>query len=279
LQPLVEYVSKGFQDLQKRAETAKCESDLDAVRKRATEISNLRAHVMQLPAIKSESQAILSEMSQWVLPDEIMKELRQVFDSQIDKSSDIPTARLAFSRLLCEYAFWDDYVDWHERLVRHNFCIVSTVTIISFVLSWVCLWYLKFHVAWLVAGFMLAGLCGTGVSILMKLPPVSVYGEANYLVLRTVARLFYGLVGTLVGLGILALGIVNIESFKSVPKYLSDTDTFTSEKVPACLAIGIIFGFSERALSYFSDRLLGSINGSGAKSSVDQSKRMQSSNK
>src|SRR4051794_39068732 len=59
-QALVDYVSKNFQELQKRTETAKCQSALDAIQERVAELGNLRAYVMQLPAIKSESQAVLS---------------------------------------------------------------------------------------------------------------------------------------------------------------------------------------------------------------------------
>lgn len=59
-------------------------------------------------------------------------------------------------------------------------------------------------------GFLVAGLCGTSVSLLASLPPVSVYGQMMGLWSRILYRYGVGMAGTAVGCGFLSLGMIEL---------------------------------------------------------------------
>jgi hypothetical protein len=102
-------------------------------------------------------------------------------------------------------------------------------------------------------GFLFAGIAGTGVSILLKLPPLSVYGEAASLWLRIAGRYAAGAAGTIAGYGLLVLGIIHIAAGSSSPDVLDPCAWGGCWQRTAAItvAIGLLLGFSERALGSF----------------------------
>jgi hypothetical protein len=224
-------------------------------------------------------------MSEWAVPQTSLKDLAVIVDS-LEKPDD-KSNRYGLTRIFDEYEYWDGYTDWYfDRILWFSkILVITTVSALGFAI-------LAFGYGFILWGFLAAGLAGTSVSILMKLPPMSVYGETAPLGSQILRRYAAGAVGTAVGVGLLAVGIVNIPNFKEATfnQVLSEyeearvdykegqrevsTNGVSKEaaaragekpdsgrhpmfaaKLFIMLAIGLLLGFSERSLSSYEDQL------------------------
>jgi hypothetical protein len=115
-----------------------------------------------------------------------------------------------------------------------------------------------------VAGFLLGGVAGAAVSIISRLPPFDTLASTQVLLKGLVARFAVGLTACVVGLGLLASGIVTLPlGGAPLPEVIaactgrSADAGCTTPSLLALLSVAILLGFSERALITFEKAVLG----------------------
>jgi prepilin signal peptidase PulO-like enzyme (type II secretory pathway) len=183
-------------------------------------------------------------------------------------------------KVLEDFNYRDDYLDWYEDLqkswtrVSVSVCLTSLAAALLLGLLLKCL----------VLACAFAGASGAALSVLHNQPPVGVYGDVVSGRQAMFIRFVTGIVAAVVGLGLLGSGIVAVGmpqhdgSFVS-PASLIHTCTGAgrendcgSADMLLLLAIGVLLGLTERALTAFQRAVIGGRRGSGRKEGRRQSR-------
>jgi len=248
---------------------------LDVIEESAGGLSHLRAYLYPKEALVPEAKLCLATLKEWGVPGDVVTNLERDLLPRVEKED--TAGREALRAIFEEYDSWSDYVDWYnsDYMPRLNILFLLLVTIaIALALS-------RFVRQDVILGFVFAGISGALVSVLTRLPKFGVYGELSPALLGIFSRVGTGLVATAIGVGLLASGIFTI----TLPQGSAGTESVSLPKViencgrpkPAALtpapqppkpsvecttgnlftllAIGILLGFSERALPAFEDKL------------------------
>jgi len=286
------------------AATAQPDCDRQRIARRATDLARLRVYVLPVEDLAIEGRDAYAELGEWQVPAVVLANLQQTLtrdlsgtysaDAQV-REEEMRRARAGLLKILETYDYWDRYTDWFFATLRYALGVLLGV----FVLSLAGAVGLLFtgHVA---SGFILAGLSGAAVSIMLKLPPLSVFGEFASFAVKMVGRGAAGMAAAAIGLGALAVGLVNIPLIENgtavslsvlinacaradgeakapataasaergagpalVPSQGGTAPAATT--APGCstvwrlvlLALGMLLGFSERALASFEDAAFG----------------------
>jgi hypothetical protein len=115
-------------------------------------------------------------------------------------------------------------------------------------------------------GLLLAGVAGSCVSVLTKMPllEVSLSGELESYERRILSRIGAGVLGSLIGCGLLGWGLISFsihgQTFADVLNACSTSlpTSCTALQTLILLAVPMLFGFSERALTSFEQKVFGS---------------------
>jgi multisubunit Na+/H+ antiporter MnhB subunit len=177
---------------------------LENARDEARRLSRCRAYFLPQAEVRLEGKDALAEMEQWSVPAPVLANVREVVEKQV-LAEDLPAARSALNTVLDGYHFWDDYIDWYFAQIDRAVAVGVALTLTTLVCSLALL-----ARGAPILGFILAGATGAGTSILLKLPPLTVYGEAASLWPRSAVRYVAGTVAAAVGCGLLVTDVVNI---------------------------------------------------------------------
>jgi hypothetical protein len=283
-QELIANVTVELESLLTSAEAVPA-AEFEAVANHANALARFRAYLLPVAHLKAEANLVYGELRDWKIPGEVLMDIKKIVDElQPSESPD----RAMFERVLAEYDYWASYIDWWSSWtakISEKLLMIATAALI---VASVCLLF-----GWLVLGFIMAGITGTAVSILLKLPPLSVYGEYTSLTSRILSRFAAGMAGTVVGCGLIAFGVFDLNGKgQSVAEMLSSPTVATPSAEPAAkrttpekntadtgrgcpgcrvwtwlrtydyapsrvvailLSLGVLLGFSERSLSSFED--------------------------
>lgn len=214
LSRFIEKTTGEFRMLKQCVESASSSlPDPESLLRKADALGRRRAYVIPASRIELEARTILAELREWRVPDAVVSDLDATLKATFPpKAPDSPaqrpseeTSRAALSLLFEAHDYWDWYVTWYFGIRAWLVACLLGAALVAFLVSLSAL-----HIGSVLLGFFCAGLCGTAVSILLKLPPLSVYGDAVDFIPRIFARLAAGMVGSAVGCGLLAAGIINI---------------------------------------------------------------------
>jgi len=111
-----------------------------------------------------------------------------------------------------------------------------------------------------------AGAAGSCVSVMAKMPllDVSLSGELDSYERRILSRVGVGVIASLIGCGLLGWGLISFsiqgQTFANILDACSGTSTTSCTGLNALivLAVPMLFGFSERALTSFERKVFGS---------------------
>jgi len=95
-------------------------------------------------------------------------------------------------------------------------------------------------------GFIAAGFSGALVSVLSRMPPMLGWGEWSSYTPRMIGRVAAGVAGTFAGGALLAAGVIKVGDY-TFDDLL--TKTVSPGAVLYVVGLGILFGFTERALT------------------------------
>jgi hypothetical protein len=116
----------------------------------------------------------------------------------------------------------------------------------------------------LAVSILLAGAAGSCVSVLTKMPvlEVSLSGELDAYERRILSRVGVGVIASLIGSGLLGWGLISFsirgQTFTDVLSACSAAPC-TGPNTLILLAVSMLFGFSERALTWFERKVFGSM--------------------
>jgi hypothetical protein len=317
---LLAHVKSSFEELRTRIKEAPTEAapplTLEAVEEQAGRISRLRVYVLPMAEALNVGISVVSELKEWRVPQEALDATTPLLTDA--RGTDEARARAAIHNLL----FVRD--NWHAQFRRYfdnvNW-MTKRLTILLALLAVATGLVQSFSIA---VAFVLAGLCGTTASILMKPPVLTVFGESIGLFNRTIGRFAAGLIASAAGFGLLASDVLNLNlgEFKSTARLIDGIElcqpfegarktlgtrstsrltlgedtpapgaqqepessppavTGPSADMPMCdgepcscdrrlrwvaflLTLGLLFGFSERAVSSFEDMIVSRWNPPG----------------
>lgn len=263
--------------------------ELETLEDKADRLARLRAYVYPPEEIVFEGRSALADLSQWGVPQPILAALSNDTGRYL-ADTDQKVARGALRSLFGAYDYWAWYVDWYaEFMERVAWYLLGCEALALFVTL------NRLVAGDVILGFVFAGVCGAIVSVISKMPPLIADAESNAYVRRIVMRVGTGVAAAVIGGGFIASGIVTVSLpgssgtmaslLEQCGRDVSVTEAvmardargsadgsifervlktlFSYRPAPPCrttafllvLAVGLVLGFSERALTSFEDRL------------------------
>jgi hypothetical protein len=246
----------------------------------AEELERLRAYIIPPNEILADGQTKLADMYEWGVPSTVLDKLTEETVPML-KGTNEARARAALRTIYENYDYWDDYVEDHAIWMRFAGAIMLGIMLASLTGA-----VMLVHVGHVYSGAFCGGLAGALLSVVAKLPPVLGYGATNAYVARIMSRVGVGVAASMIGIGLLASDIITINVPVDGQKTMSFADMldgkdrrvyepsdkgqtvvqtggppayfgpYSRRSVLLILAVAMLFGFSERALSTFEDKIL-----------------------
>lgn len=220
----------------------------------------LSAYLCPQREIATEGSLCLDEFGEWNVPKAVITRLRATLLAKIlqaDKNVDV--ARSALRALFEEYESWDRYTsDYEDTMERTALWLLAGILIALPAAILLMKWPL-----WYPAPILLAGLSGSFISILSRMPVIEVAyaGELVSYVRRVAVRVAAGVGAALIGSALLSWGLlpVAIHGISYTDVMIACTHTTGScggAQLLIFLAVPLLFGFSERALARFESKIV-----------------------
>jgi hypothetical protein len=260
---LLETVTTKLKEIEGSAKQATSADDLDDLSDDAEAQEQFSAYLCPASEVQDEGNLTFDLIEVWGVPKSETKKLRDNLGKKID-SAEADVARSALFQLYGERAEWDEYIDEYEdtmqSLAWKLFCAIIALPLAA---------VLAIHFAYrfsplLFSGLFFASAAGACASVMAKMPALdlSLSGELSAYRRLIFSRIGIGVVASLIGCALLAWGLfpISIQN-RTFADDLSacTTSTATCTGVATLVLIGVpmLFGFSERALTSFEQRVFG----------------------
>jgi hypothetical protein len=218
---LKETILKQLAALDAAVKTAASDAELESIERRCRQLANQRAYWLDAPEVQADAEAATREMRTWGIPeryfDEHLKPLLDTVRIAIAEASlaTEPTkyaaalrkAQATLEAIFGEYQYWDWYTSKYVNGVLSFIVGIVGVLGAGSILTALILAF-AYHRNALAMFF--AGLAGTCVSILLKQEPLAVYGDVVKSLIWSIGRLLTGVIATVVGMGLLTSGFINV---------------------------------------------------------------------
>ncbi len=261
MQQHIQFVTSEFEKLDAFLTEAATEQDFEFIKKRGSELEKHRVYVLPVHDLKIEAKENLEELSSWGIPQEAFNLIKETA-KQLEKA-EVGDAekRSIMLQLIEDYDFWDGYVDWSMRTTSIMRAIAFLLVIVALSLSF---WAFSRNNP--ILGFILAGVSGASISVLLKIPQITLYKNILGLYARFFSRFATGIIVSVVGLSLLSSKIINLafefgEEKVTIAEVLCCAENLSCSSLAesALIGIGVLFGFSERLLSSMESTLLGKL--------------------
>jgi hypothetical protein len=258
---LLEKVVKRITEIEESAKQAANTDDLDDLTGDAEQQGQLRAYLCPREEIGDEGALAIDLMKEWNVPEQVITKLRGSLGQKLEKVStdqEAASVRGALRAIFEEKDSWSGYTeDYEKKMQLYTYCLFW-ITIVLLLLA-----IFAFRSHWppiFLGGLLFAGAGGSCVSVMAKMPvlEVSLSGELESYGRRIWSRIGAGVAASLIGCALLGWGLIAIsiggQAFRDV---LSDccspspSTPCTCLKTLILLAVPMLFGFSERALTSF----------------------------
>ena len=261
IQQHIQFVTAEFDSLLSLLKETAADKDLDFIEVRAEELANHRVYVSPIHDLKIEAAEELEELSSWGVPEESLALIKKWVAKLDEKEVAEAEKRLIMLQLIEDYDFWDVYVDWVVKVTTVMHGVSFSLVVLGLVLSLVLLRNSP------VIGFIMAGVSGAAISVLLKIPQVILYKDVWTLVAKFISRIATGAIVSVVGLSLLSSKIINLV-LEVGEKKITIAELVCCPNDANCpalgqiilIGIGVLFGFSERLLSSLESTLLGKLS-------------------
>lgn len=235
-----------------RLEARVAAGDLDGVEESAQALARMRAYVWPVEEARQEGPDLLAAMRQWGIPAAVLVELEGQVEQM--RRAPEPESRALLYQLYADHDFWSPYVDWLIGYRRNATLAAAGVTILAAALAYLAL--LGSHLLW---GTALAAAAGAALSVMRRPPPVDVFSKVADFFTRAARRVFSGVLGALLALGLVQAGIIVIP----LPRGTDLTTVLGAcaldcgwARATVLFTFGATLGFSERLLSTIGESML-----------------------
>jgi len=254
-------VMQRFNEIQQRAESEGDYDRLGNLMDDAETQGQYRAYFCPAGDILREGKLVISIVTtEWGLPKSVTDDLRKVEDD-LKKPAE---ARAALHFLFSERDAWDDYTDDYEDTMWDLTRVLFALAVGLPLASAECFRY-AFHPHFrflLVVGVLGAGIAGSCVSIMQRMPEFDVR-LSNELIAyrrRIMSRMGVSIAASLIGSALLGWGIFPVsiqgQTFTDAVR-ASATSICSGVDMLLLLGVPMLLGFSERALTAIEERLFG----------------------
>ena len=265
---LLEIVLKRFADIEVSAKGANLEDELDDFEDDGEVQGLFAAYFCPINEIQDEGSLAIDTIEGWGIPKAAPKKLRDLFSKKLQNAADNPRdARSALYSIFAESDAWRDFIDdYEESMLSYRRWLFFTM-FAAITLAVVSLYFASHISILILAGLSFAGAAGSSVSVMAKMPAldVSLAGELDAYGRRVFTRIAVGIVASLIGCGLMGWGVLPIslqnQTFTdALNACVSSAPTpGTSIRILIVLAVAMLLGFSERALTSFERRIFGEI--------------------
>ncbi len=252
---LVADILARFNQLEKDLSQAESQTQIEKLVQLSDSLAGNRAYVCPTNEIEIRGLSALHAMEEWGVPSSALESLKKDVVPRLSNLADLNAARGALSALFAECDSWSRYIDDYDEdmqnlAYRLSFLIGVTLLGAIFLIS-------SGLVVW---GLLLAGTCGAFVSVISKMPTLDVSGGNAAPYLRGVwRRVCMGLAASVIGSGFIVSGIITIDlphvgTLPSIIEACAQLDCKTGNLL-ILVAFAMLFGFSERALTSFEEKV------------------------
>lgn len=261
-QTLFDTVIRRLEEFTQRAETEANHDRLESLKDDAElHGGQYRAYFCPAGDVQREGELVISIITtEWGLPKSVADDLRKVAND-LNKPEE---ARAALHFLFKERDSWDDYTTGYETIMQRYTWVLFGLTIALPIGSAFCFRYaFHSHLRWLlVLGVLVAGVAGSSVSIMQRMPEfdVRLYNELTAYLRRILSRMGIGVAASVAGSALLGWGLLPVSiQGHTFTDAIRACATSICGGVDTLLLVGVpmILGFSERALTAIEERLFG----------------------
>ena len=266
---LLETVLGRFAEIEASTKAATLEDELDDFENDGEVQGLFVAYFCPINEIQDEGNILIDTIEGWGIPKTSPKKLRDLFSKKLQNAADNPhDARGALYSILAEADAWRDFIDDYEKsMLNYRRGLLFTM-LASIVLAVVSLYYASHLSILILAALLFAGAAGSSVSVMAKMPALdaSLAGELDAYGRRVFTRIAVGIVASLIGCGMMAWGVLPIsmqsQTFTdALNACVSSAPTSgTAIRILIVLAVAMLLGFSERALTSFERRIFGEVS-------------------
>jgi hypothetical protein len=247
-----------YQSLDEIEQRAKEESDIDELKnlsEDAAQRGQLRAYICPQTEILIEGALSIDVMEEWNVPRAVISKLRGMLFQYLQKADTEPqVARSALRAIFEERDSWSNYTeDYEEALKKYTWCLTGAVSVTLLAAITILLWRPVYGIV----SVVLAGVAGSCGSVMAKMPmlEVSLSGELEAYQRRILSRISVGVLSSVIGSGLLGWGVLPIsiqgKTFTNALNACTSSPTCAALDALLLLAVPILLGFSERALTSF----------------------------
>jgi hypothetical protein len=260
---LIESIRKRMGEISNAARIAPNKRTLRDLEENASVQETYRAYLCPRGEIGVEGKLATNLIEWWGIPKAETETLRRLLEKSLETGEENPEdARSALQKLYKEQDEWGDYRDEYEdsmaSFARHLFADAFFMPI----LAAICIYYAFWWPPLIICGFLMAGVAGSCVSVLTKLPALegSPSEKIDSYERRIWSRIGVGVAASLIGCGLLGWGLISISVPGRTFSELAGLSVTPPQSVPGPLvalrvlvplAVCMLFGFSERALASF----------------------------
>ena len=245
------------------AKSASSKSTLRDLVENASEQETYRAYLCPRGEIGMEGKLATNLIEWWGIPKTETDTLRKLLELKLEAGDDDPgRGRSALQKLYKEVEEWGDYREEFEDLMASFARYLFVDAFFMPIIAAVCIYYGFLWPPLVICGLLMAGIAGSCVSVLTKLPVLegSPSEKMDSYERKIWSRIGVGVAASLGGCGMLGWGLISFSVPTRTFSELLSLSVAPPQSVPSQLlalrilvplAICILFGFSERALVSF----------------------------
>jgi hypothetical protein len=254
-QALVTKVRARFDEIKAQVEQTNTEAEIDNLVEQADGLLRLRAYLYPQSEILIQAQTVLNTLEDWSIPASSIQALKSNVLAKISDDKDLNTARGALHTIFEEYDDWSDYLDEYDLSMTKVYSMLAIAIVVS--LGGAIYLLQSNYVLW---ALLIAGACGAFVSVISKSPTLVVSGDSAPYIRGVWRRSLMGLAASVMGIGFLVSGLITITlpnegSLPDIIENCSIGDTCKKAHILVLVALAMLFGFSERALTSFEEKV------------------------
>ena len=228
-------------------------AQLDGCLEDAESQRRLAAYLCPAREVADEGTLCMDEMSEWNVPGNVIGQLRATLGGKIaNADKDLDSARSALRALFEERDSWAEYTEDYEGTMNRYAKRLFAGAVVALVLAITAVHFSEIFLA----GLLLAGLAGSLVSVLAKMPAldVTLSGELDSYGRRILTRLAVGVAASLIGCALLGWGVLQFsikgQSFSEIMIACTvASDACGKPTIFVMVAVAFLFGFTERLTS------------------------------
>jgi hypothetical protein len=262
---LVSNVLQRLDVIEQRANGANEIDELSELENDADQQGQLRAYICPHAEIADEGNLSIGLIEEWNVPKNVIDELRSSLGEKI-RTGEPYVARSALRAIFEERDSWENYTDEYDDTMRDYTRKLFLTSAFTLLLAVIAFHFSPSFSPLFFGGLLCAGTTGSCVSVMAKMPllELRLSPELDAYERRILSRIGVGVIASLIGCALLGWGLFPI-SFQGGQTFADILKVCTASPATPCpdintlilLCIPMLFGFSERALTSFEQKVFG----------------------